>query len=281
MSRPCEPGQSQSPCWHRWRRRSGIRRPAPVASINIGSATGTPGAVVHVDVTLDLLTMPLSVIATSNDFDFKPEAPVARGTDGRPACAVNPDIQKDGFFTFLPEGCTGTACTGVSALVIPVTNSDPIPDDTTLYTCTIEIADGAAPGSYELESGLSTVMDSDHERTARHRRQRHRDGVRACSRLRRRLQGRRTGDGQRARQRRQHQPGRGRRRDVPRVRSQRRRQRGGQRIDPGSEQRARRLSARRRVVRARSGRRARAPASSASTRRSATATRGRDRLRAR
>jgi Pectinacetylesterase len=137
--------------------------PPPVASINVGSADGTPGSFVQINVTLELLTTPPNaVVGTSNDIIFKPEAPVVAATvGGGPACAVNPAIRKVAVFEFIPSGCAATqSCTGVNALVVPDQNSDAIPDGAILYTCTIQIAGDAASGTYTLENDVQPVLDA-------------------------------------------------------------------------------------------------------------------------
>lgn len=135
----------------------------PVVSIDIGSATGAPGQVVHVPVTLHFLTTPpASVIATSNDIIYEPSAPILPRALGQgPACSVNPAINKNATaFSFIPTGCEGGGCTGVDALVVSGSNRDPIPDGAMLYTCAITIAPDAAPGTYTLESCSPSALDS-------------------------------------------------------------------------------------------------------------------------
>lgn len=137
--------------------------PPPVASVNVGSADGTPGSFVQVNVTLELLTTPPNaVVGTSNDITFKPETPVVAATvGGGPACAVNPAIQKFAAFEFIPTGCAATqSCTGVNALVVPEQNRDAIPDGAILYTCTAQIADDAASSTYILENDVQSVLDA-------------------------------------------------------------------------------------------------------------------------
>jgi hypothetical protein len=84
-----------------------------------------------------------------------------KAEDGNPACEVNPAIDKDATaFAFQPVGCEGEECTSVKALVLSLTNVDPIPDGSVLYTCVIEITETAADGeSYDLtcsDAGAST-----------------------------------------------------------------------------------------------------------------------------
>jgi hypothetical protein len=140
-----------------------VAGPPPVASLSVGSADGTPGAFVQINVTLQLLTTPPNaVVGTSNDITFMPETPVVGSKLlGPPVCAVNPAINKFAAFEFTPSGCRTTqTCTGVNALVVPDQNNDPIPDGAILYTCTIQIHPDAASGTYALENDVQEVLDA-------------------------------------------------------------------------------------------------------------------------
>src|SRR5262249_16733025 len=101
-----------------------------VAAINVGSASGQPGSIVQLTVTLDLLSTPApEVVGVSNEIDLR---------SGEPflflSCAANPALHKDAFFTPVPKGCQGNECTGMNVLIVPVDNRDPIPDGAMLYT---------------------------------------------------------------------------------------------------------------------------------------------------
>jgi MYXO-CTERM domain-containing protein len=104
----------------------------------VGSASGAPGSTVTFSVTLQTTAQ---VAGTQNDIAFSPQARIAAEEDGTPKCAVNPAIMKDQTsFAFTPFECTGTACTGVRAVVISFENLDVIPTGSVLYTCDVEIA---------------------------------------------------------------------------------------------------------------------------------------------
>lgn len=81
-----------------------------------------------------------SVVATQNDLEFGPGVQVNRKSDGRPDCAVNPAINKEGSaFAFLPAGCAASTCTAVRAVVISFQNTDPISDGAVLYSCAVTV----------------------------------------------------------------------------------------------------------------------------------------------
>jgi hypothetical protein len=73
--------------------------------------------------------------------------------NGKPDCAVNPAINKNGtMFSNQPPGCSGSACNAVKALVLALDNTDVIPDGAVLYTCNVNIAataSGTVPASQE------------------------------------------------------------------------------------------------------------------------------------
>ncbi len=96
--------------------------------------------------------------ACTSDWD----CPLNETCISKPACTVNSDINKPSTtFAFLPAGCsgTGTACTGVEAIVLSTQNVSPIPDGSVLYTCDIDIAVTASQGTYPLT--VSSVLMAD------------------------------------------------------------------------------------------------------------------------
>jgi len=118
--------------------------------VQIGSGAGVPGGTASFSVSFDAPGE--SVAGIQNDITFSPETPIAARPNGRPDCAVNPAINKNGSaFVFRPSGCTvGVSCTGTRALVLALDNVDPIPNGAQLYTCNVEIAPAAPFGTYPL-----------------------------------------------------------------------------------------------------------------------------------
>jgi hypothetical protein len=138
---------------------------APVASIDIGSATGAPGTTTTVAVTLSLLTdPPAEVTGVRNDISFDPLTPIAAKANGLPDCTIHPDIDKGPTFSFLPLGCTpGIDCTGVRALILSTSNTAGIPHGATLYTCEVAIAADAPSGTYPLVAAMPQASDPNGE----------------------------------------------------------------------------------------------------------------------
>lgn len=100
------------------------------------------------------------MVTCSVDADCPPVNGVADTCSTKPACYVNPDIDK-GATSFAyrgATGCSGPACGGLRSLVLSTGNVDPIPDGSVLYTCFVKVA-ATATGSFPLT--LSGVILSD------------------------------------------------------------------------------------------------------------------------
>ena len=98
-----------------------------------------------------------SVAGLQNDIVFSANAPVAAAAN-HPDCSVNPAINK-GFtsFAFQPPGCTPqVSCTGMRAVVISLSNTNPIPDGSVLYTCNVAISPSAADGVLSRQIGRAS-----------------------------------------------------------------------------------------------------------------------------
>jgi hypothetical protein len=160
--------------------------PTPAISgpgIALGSAAGNPGDTVSISASLHAPNVTPGVAAAQNDFTYDStkiavrasracasEDSVACGTDAdciaatgvpgdkcieAPDCEVNATIRKEATqFTFLPQGCTGAACTGVRALVFSFTSPNRlIPDGSVLYSCQVAIGPDTPLGHYALVVG--------------------------------------------------------------------------------------------------------------------------------
>jgi hypothetical protein len=115
--------------------------PAPVV-IEIGNAAGPVDGNASVDVSLSA-DAGVEVAGTQNDIGFDPNAAIRAGDNGRPLCDDNPEISKEGSaFSFQPPQCTvGTTCTAIRALILSLSNVDPIPSGSRLYSCDIATGD--------------------------------------------------------------------------------------------------------------------------------------------
>src|SRR5262249_31065261 len=105
-------------------------------ALRVGQVRGAPGATVAVDVALDVPNG-VEISGVQNDLGYDPSRiAVSARSDGKPDCAVNPALGKEGTaFAFQPSGCAPPfGCTGVRALVLSFSNTDPIPSGSRLYT---------------------------------------------------------------------------------------------------------------------------------------------------
>jgi hypothetical protein len=127
--------------------------------IGLSSATAGPGRTATISVTLQ--TGGARIAGTQNDITFDPRAvAIARKANGKPDCRANGGLGKEGTaFNFLPRNCAPGACTSVRALVLSLSNVDPIPNGSVLYTCTVAVAADAPPGAKALR--LTRVGFSD------------------------------------------------------------------------------------------------------------------------
>ena len=100
------------------------------------------------------------IAGTQNDIVFDPtQVAIGRDSNGQPECAANRQIKKDATaFSFVPKDC-GANCTTVRALVLSLSNVEPIPDGSVLYTCRVRIRPEASSGTHRLK--LTKVGFSD------------------------------------------------------------------------------------------------------------------------
>jgi hypothetical protein len=122
--------------------------------IALSSASGAPGQTVQLTATMRSGSEKLA--GTQNDISFDPrQVAFAAKANGKPDCTPNAALGKEGTaFSFLPAGCQkGGTCTSVRALVLSLSNVDPIADGALLYTCTLRIAADASPGAHALPIG--------------------------------------------------------------------------------------------------------------------------------
>ncbi|MCK6556328.1 hypothetical protein L6Q96_17370 [Candidatus Binatia bacterium] len=121
--------------------------------IQLGDVVTTAGQQVQIVATLR--TGGGDVAGTLNDFTFATaenrKVTVVRKSNGRPDCAVNPEINKTSTtFAFQPPSCTVDNCTAVRAIVFSSEDVEPIADGSALYTCKVQVAPDAPGGVYPL-----------------------------------------------------------------------------------------------------------------------------------
>jgi hypothetical protein len=107
----------------------------------VGTVSGVPGSEVSIAVTFRRGTVGF-VAGVQNDLRFDPHTAIV-------SCTVNSDLQKGASGFYIGPG-------SMRALILGWDYPPPpIPDGAVLYTCTLEIAPTAAPGTYPLRiSGI-------------------------------------------------------------------------------------------------------------------------------
>ncbi len=125
----------------------------PRVTIALGTDSAAAGQVASIDVTLSAIGT--DVVGTQNDVVFTSDLRIAAGPNGDPDCAVDAAIGKSLSAAFFPDGCAATDCLGVRAIVFAVDDTEPIPDGSVLYSCNVEVAANAAPGTSDLPCDLA------------------------------------------------------------------------------------------------------------------------------
>jgi hypothetical protein len=114
--------------------------------VALDAVSAAPGERVDVGVTLRTGGLPVAGVQLDLQLELNMGAVrIADGEQGQPDCRVNPDIGKAGTGFAQPFGDDT-----VRALVLSLTNTDLIADGSLLFTCTYEIAAGAAPATVAL-----------------------------------------------------------------------------------------------------------------------------------
>ncbi len=131
--------------------------------VHVGTGVALPGQTTTFPVTLE--TGGELVAGVQVDVAFAPETAVRPTGGNRPDCTANPAIDKQGTsFGFQPPGCTpGFNCTAFRALVLSLSNVDPIPDGSLLFTCTVQVSGGAGLGDYPLVTSNALTASPDGE----------------------------------------------------------------------------------------------------------------------
>jgi len=126
----------------------------------LSRAAGTIGQIVNLAATLHTFGNEISNLENIISFDSV-ATPILTNALGRPDCLVNAAINKaDTFFEFLPQGCSGTACTQVRAIVRSLSNLAGIADGANLYTCKVRIDSQTTAGIYQILSNVVTAINS-------------------------------------------------------------------------------------------------------------------------
>ena len=131
-------------------------------TLQIDAVPGLPGEVVEVGVRLLAGDAEVNTARLTLEYDKALIAVAPR--NGRPNCAVNPDIEKDGTsFVFLPTQCDAAEgeCTAMRTFVYTTGNVYPIPDGAELFTCRFSVAATAGAGPVAIRCVEPSAKDPD------------------------------------------------------------------------------------------------------------------------
>lgn len=125
----------------------------PTIEIELGHASGEAGDSVEIPVLLhipDNAGSTLVVAGIQIDIVAEPPLMIPIKGNGKPDCWRNTELTKDYTVFSFPLRITDDIWNRMRALVLSVTNIDPIPDGSLLFTCRFDIAADAEPGEYQL-----------------------------------------------------------------------------------------------------------------------------------
>ncbi len=132
-------------------------------TLTIGATSGSRGAQVTFSVTFQAPGSSI-VAGTTNDISYDPiNTPVLSDAAGKPLCAASQaliNLNKPVSFAFLPNGCSGSACNALRAIVSD-SNGVLIPSGTILFTCTSAISQTASVGIYTLAGSNAQGSSAD------------------------------------------------------------------------------------------------------------------------
>lgn len=130
-----------------------------IPTLLLSRTGGNIGDIVQMIATLKTLGQAVSGI--ENIINFDSVTPILANAFGKPDCEVNPAINKaDTLFEFLPQGCAGSGCTQVRAIVRSLSNVAAIADGAQLYSCKLKIASKATSGIHQLIASALTAVNT-------------------------------------------------------------------------------------------------------------------------
>jgi hypothetical protein len=124
-------------------------RAGAVVTLYVGTATGVPGGTPTFDVVMT--TTGEQVAAVGNTITFDPLTPIA-------SCAINPLLFPT--WSWEPSGCIPLVnCTYANFIALGQQLGGAIPNGTTLYNCTVDIASSADTTTYPLMCSNASAGD--------------------------------------------------------------------------------------------------------------------------
>lgn len=130
-----------------------------IPSLVLGHSSGSVGDIVTLVAALHTLGQAIDRIENVLSFD-PATTPILSRTNGKPNCSANPVVNPASvLFEFLPQGCSGTACNQVRAVIDSLQDLGPLLDGVSLFTCKVGINPGTAAGVYNIVVSALEAFD--------------------------------------------------------------------------------------------------------------------------
>lgn len=133
-----------------------------IPTLVLGHNTGKVGDIVTLVANLHTVGQAIDRLENVLSFDAS-KTPILSGFDGKPNCSANPVVNPLGVvFEFLPQGCSGSACNQVRAVMESLDDLGPFLDGVALFTCKVGILQGTQAGVYNIVASVLEALDVDH-----------------------------------------------------------------------------------------------------------------------
>lgn len=132
-----------------------------IPTLLLGQSSGTVGDILTL--VAKLHTVGEAIDRIENVLNFDPsKTPILARANGTPNCSANPLVNPAAvLFEFLPQGCSGSACNGVRAVLDALNDLGPFLDGVALFTCKVKINQGIEAGIYNIVVSALQVFDVD------------------------------------------------------------------------------------------------------------------------
>jgi hypothetical protein len=132
-----------------------------IPTLLLGQNSGNAGDILSL--VAKLYTAGEAINRIDNILSFDPSTtPILSRSNGKPNCSANPVVDPGGvLFEFLPQGCSGSACNQVRAVLDSLNDLGPFLDGVSLFTCKVGINSGATSGIYNIVVSALQAFDTD------------------------------------------------------------------------------------------------------------------------
>jgi len=133
---------------------------ATIPTLLLNHSSGNVGDIVTL--VANLYTAGQAINQLDNILSFDPSKTPILALNGKPNCSANPVVNPAGvLFQFLPQGCSGSACNQVRAVMDSLNDLGPFLNGVALFTCKVGISQGTTSGVYNIVSSALQALDVD------------------------------------------------------------------------------------------------------------------------